>query len=135
MSRTNLELARSAYAARFGSEEWSAWVEEFVAPEFELDDRTLPEVSRNLRGPEAAYADAAHMNDSFEDIGYDIEELSELPDGRAFVRVRASARGRASGMRVDGTLGHVWSWSEGRATRPDVYGTWDDAVRAVEPVR
>ncbi len=130
MSRENVDLVRSAYAALLGSDEWSAWVESFIAPDFEIEDRTLPEVSKGLRGPAAAHAKAARMRESFDAVRYDVEEARELEDSRVLVRVHASARGKTSGIQVDGTIGHLWRCLEGRTTRLDVFGAWADALEA-----
>jgi hypothetical protein len=131
MSQENVELVRSAYSTLFGSEEWSAWVEEFIAPDFEIEDRTLPEVSQGLRGPDAAYAEASYLRESFDEVRYEVEDLQQLSDDRVLVRVRASARGLASGLQIDGTIGHLWAMKARKVTRLDVYGTWADALKAV----
>jgi SnoaL-like domain len=131
MSRSDVELVRSAYSTLFGSDEWAEWIEAFIASEFELKDRTLPDVAHDLRGPEAAYAAAAHVRESFDWVRYDIEELRQPTDGRVLVRVRASGQGSASGMHIDGTLGHFWAVADAKVVRLDVYATWSDALEAV----
>jgi hypothetical protein len=131
MSQEDMELVRSAYAQRWGTSEWSAWVESFIASDFELEDRTLPEVAQGLRGTEAVYAVAARMGESFEDVLYEIKETRVLDDGRVLVHVHAFARGRGSGVPIDGTLGHAWVCVDGRVRRLDVYARWDDALDAV----
>ena len=60
----DMGLVRSAYAHQWGSPEWAAWVESFIAPDFQLEDRTLPEAAQGLRGTEAAYAVAALASSS-----------------------------------------------------------------------
>jgi hypothetical protein len=74
-------------------------------------------------------AEATQMMDAFEDVHYEIEDLRDLGD-QIVIRVRGSARGRGSGIQVDGTLGHVWTLRGGKAARFDVYGTWEEALKA-----
>jgi ketosteroid isomerase-like protein len=125
-----VEALRRGYAAPFGHEEsFFAVLDAFAAPDFQVQDRTLPETASELRGVAAMRAEVAQMNEVFEDIRYEIEDLLELGD-RIVLRVRASARGKGSRMRIDGTLGHVWTLRAGKAERFDVYSTWDEALKA-----
>jgi ketosteroid isomerase-like protein len=125
-----VEALRRAYAAPFGQEESFAFLESFATSDFQLQDRTLPEAAPELRGVEAMRVESAQMTEAFEDVHYEIEDLLELGD-RIAIRVRGSARGRGSGIRVDGTLGHVWTLRGGKAARFDVYGTWEETLDAV----
>jgi hypothetical protein len=129
MSEENLEIVRSAYDVPYGGDEWLVRVDKFVASDCEVEDRTLPGVAQGLRGPAAMRAEAAHMREAFEDVSYSIEDLLDLDD-RVLVRVRGSGRGRGSGMRVDGTLGHLLRLHAGKLVRLDVYGTWQEALEA-----
>ena len=129
MSRQNLENVRRCYAAPYGGEEWLALVEEFVAADCELEDRTLPEVAVGLKGPAAMRALAAHMTDAFEDLNYEVEDVLDLDD-RVAVRLRGSGRGRGSGMRIDGTLGHLLTLRAGKLVRLEIYGGWDETLDA-----
>jgi len=130
LSQENVDLVREAYANPFGGEVWLALVDKFVAADCVIEDRTLPDVAVGLRGPGAARAEAAHMLDVFEDVDYAIEELRELDD-RVLVRVHGSAQGRGSGLRIVGTLGHLWTLRARKVVRFDVYGTWQEALDAV----
>jgi ketosteroid isomerase-like protein len=129
MSEENLEIVRSAYDVPYGGDEWLVRVDTYVAADFELEDRTLPGVAQGLKGPEAMRAEAAHMREVFEDVSYAVEDLVDLDD-RVLVRLRGSGRGKGSGIRVDGTLGHLWRLRAGKVVRVDVYGTWQEALEA-----
>jgi ketosteroid isomerase-like protein len=129
MSLENVENARSVYAAPYGGEEWLALVDEFVAADCELVDGTMSAAAVQLKGPAAMRAAAADMTETFEEIRYDVEDVLDLDD-RLAVRLRGSARGRGSGMRVDGTLGHLLTFRAGKLVRLEIYGTWDEAVAA-----
>jgi ketosteroid isomerase-like protein len=129
LSEANVELMRAAYATPYGGEAWLSLVDEFVAADCEIEDRTLPGVAVGLRGPAAARAEAAHMLDAFEEVDYAAEEFRDLGD-EVLVRVRGSGRGRGSGLRIEGTLGHLWTLRAGKVVRLDVYGTWQEALDA-----
>jgi hypothetical protein len=129
MSREFVEALRRVYAARFGHEESFAVIDAFATSDFQIQDRTLPEADSELRGVEAMRAEAAQMTEAFEDVHYEIEDLLDLGD-RIVIRVRGSARGRGSGIRIDGVLGHLWTLRGGKAERFDVYGTWEEALKA-----
>jgi ketosteroid isomerase-like protein len=131
VSQENVEIVRGAYTVPFGGEEWLAKVQEIVDPECEIEDRTLPEVAPGLRGPTAARAVAAQMLGAFDDVDYTVQDLVDLDD-RVLVRVRGSGRGKGSGIRIDGILGHLWTLRAGRVVRLDVYATWQEAVEAAE---
>jgi ketosteroid isomerase-like protein len=130
MSHEFVEASRRVYAAPFGQEESFAFLKAFATSNFQLQDRTLPEAGSELRGVEAMRAEVTQMTEAFEDVHYEIEDLLDLGD-RIVVRVRGSAQGRRSGIRIDGTLGHVWTLRGGQAERFDVYGTWGEALNAV----
>ena len=130
MSQENVELVRRAYTIPFGGEQWLAGVEELVAADCELEDRTLPEVASGLKGPAALRAEAAYMLDAFEDVSYTVEDLRDLED-RVLVRLRAAGRGRGSGIRIDGTVGALWTFRARKVVRLDIYGSWKEALEAV----
>lgn len=54
--------------------------------------------------------------DSFDGFTVEPERILERDD-RLIAVVHQSGRGRASGVQVDARLAHVWTVSEGRATR------------------
>ena len=129
MSEGNAEIVRRGYAVEYGGDDWLAIVDRYIAADCAVEDRTLPEVAADLRGPAAFRAGAAYMLDTFDEVGYVVEELREL-DNQTLVRVRGSARGKGSGVHVEGTLGHIWTLRAGKVVRLDIYPTWDDALAA-----
>ena len=126
MSRENVEIAVTGYEAVLRGES----SDDFLAADFEVHDRTLPEVSESRRGPDAMRAVREAMADAFDDFRYDVEEARDLGD-RVLVRAHVFARGRGSGIDLDGTMGHLWTFAHGKATRLDVYGSWAQALEAV----
>jgi ketosteroid isomerase-like protein len=129
MSEENVEIVRGAYDAPFGGEEWLAGLDALVDADFEIEDRTLPEPAPDLKGPAAGRAEAAQLLDALEDVNYPAEDLVDLDD-RVPVLVRGSARGKGSGIRINGTLGHLWRLRGGKVVRLVVYATWQEAREA-----
>jgi len=68
MGSANADLVRAAYELEYGGEDWHRWVDEHLSPEFEIEDRTLPDEFAGLSGSTAARAHAARMLDAFEQL-------------------------------------------------------------------
>jgi ketosteroid isomerase-like protein len=59
------------------------------------------------------------------------EPIEILEEGdRILVIARVRARGRGSGIEIDGTSFHLWTVAEGRATRFAAFGDRDEALAA-----
>ena len=127
MSRENVELVCRGYDAAT-REDWFL-AERLLSPDFEIHDRTVPEGSGSARGLDAVRASRAGMSEAFEDFRYDVEEAIDLGE-RVLIRAHVFARGKGSGLGLDGTMGHLWTFAEGKASRLDVYGSWHEALEA-----
>jgi ketosteroid isomerase-like protein len=57
------------------------------------------------------------------------EEVTDLGD-RAFMRVRFSGRARASGIKLDQTVFHLWTFRDGMPWRCEVFADEDRALKA-----
>ncbi len=66
--------------------------------------------------------------ESFEGFKVEPEQVVERDD-KLIAVVHQSGRGRASGVRVDARLAHVWTVKEGRAVRWEAVGDPDVAKR------
>jgi ketosteroid isomerase-like protein len=128
VSRENVEMLARGYEAVL-REDWSQ-TDALLGPDFQISDRTLPEAAGPERGEDALRAARSRMSEVFEDFGYEVQEAIDLGD-RVLVRARVFARGKGSGLDLDGIMGHLWTFSEGRASQLDVYGTWEEALGAV----
>ncbi len=64
------------------------------------------------------------------DVRYTVDEVVDLDD-RVLIRAHVSACGKSSGISLDGSIGHLWTFVLGKATRLDVYGGWPEALEAV----
>jgi ketosteroid isomerase-like protein len=122
MELGNLDLIRSIYAAwergDFSSVEWAHPEIEFV-----IADGPAPGSWRGLAG--LAEGSRSFLG-AWEDYHADVEEYRELDDERILVLVRASGRGKTSGMDV-GQLGakgaNLFHVRSGKVTRYVIY--WD----------
>jgi ketosteroid isomerase-like protein len=82
-----------------------------------------------LRGREAVFAFFQDQAEMFEDVRIDVERLAEAGD-KVLAFIRVTGKGRASGVGVDISIGHVWTVRDGVAIRGEGYGDRDEAVRA-----
>jgi len=65
--------------------------------------------------------------DSFDGFQVEPEQVVERGD-KLIAVVHQSGRGRASGVRVDARLAHVWTIKEGRAVRWEAVAAPEDAL-------
>ena len=103
---------------------------ETIDPDIVVQDRTLPEFREEIRGLRAYEAYLDHLAASFTDLRYEVESVHEV-GGRVVARIRASLRPAGTELSVAGTMGHVWSFENGKGTRLDTYPTWDETLEAV----
>jgi ketosteroid isomerase-like protein len=73
----------------------------------------------------------AEVYEAFDAVRLEPERLVAAPPDKIVVFVRLSARGRASGLRVDTPIAIVVTIRGGRAGRLDIYREPADAVAAV----
>lgn len=128
MSATDVESLRLAYEA-YAAGDFEAAMKH-VHPAFEFHDHSRLDARSNATGPEAMLANRRQVVDAFEDVSYEPLEFVEVAD-QILVRVRASGRGRHTGLTMVEETGQVWTLRDGQVVRLDVYRTWDEARRAV----
>jgi len=131
MSDRNVEIVRSAYEAfnRGAIEEAAALFDpsiEWSTPPNLPDAGTWAgeeEVRRGLEG----------LLEPWDDLQADLQELIPAPDGRVVALVRFSARGRGTGLAVEGAGvdAAVWTLSAGKVVRIEMYSGTADALEAV----
>ena len=129
MSRENVELVRAQYE-RWNAEEFEAWIEGFD-PEVEYGSSVAASTGvGEYRGHEGM---RRFVSDYFDDWEYFRLEPSEyFDDGpNVVVVMRAAARGRRSGVQIDGELAHVWTFRGRRAIRHQSFGSRAEALEAV----
>jgi ketosteroid isomerase-like protein len=127
MSQENLELVRRIYEA------WSAadlGLEHFDS-DFELHQTvTLIDSARVFRGHDGLLRAASELNSDLRDLSWEPQDFVAAPDNRVVVPFRFRGSGRASGIRMDMQLVHVWAIRDGLAIRCDTYDSLDEAREA-----
>ena len=130
MPQENVELARAQYE-RWNAGELDAWVAAFD-PEAEY----LSSVTAALdgRGEYVGHEGIRRfINEYLEGWEYFRLEPTEYLDAgtRVVVVMRATARGRGSGVRVERDLAHVWTFRGSRAIRHQSFASRQEALEAV----
>jgi ketosteroid isomerase-like protein len=120
MSRENVELVKSAFEAwnRGDLDEFAdhaaedvAWVEVTGRPDAVATERFGRTRMREALGS---------LFEAFESYRLDLEQLHDLGD-RVVAIVREVARGRASGLEVDGRWGYLITVENGEIARIEAY--------------
>jgi ketosteroid isomerase-like protein len=120
VATTDIELVKSAFDAwnRGSIDAFTAhmsddvaWVEASGRPEGEPTERL---------GRERLRLSLASLFDAFESYRLEVEQVHELGD-RVVAVVREIARGRSSGVEVDGLWGYLITVTDGRITRIEAH--------------
>jgi hypothetical protein len=113
-------------------EEMREAIEERWHPDLVLiQDPEFPGTAGEFHGYEGLMAANRELLESWESIHWQPREVQDLGGERYLVLVEASARGRGSGIPLEGgEIGHIVQLREGRAERLDTYRGWDAARRA-----
>jgi ketosteroid isomerase-like protein len=128
MSQPNVEAVRGFYADPRGlTVAWS----DVLAPEAEFDMSALyPDMA-----PSAGVAAVQRLRDTGPWVGSSIhlepERFFDVDDERVLVFVRVSATGQESGVEVEVSAAHEFTFRAGRLTRFKAYRDRDEALRAV----
>ena len=91
---------------------------------------TLPD-AQVYRGPEGVKRWAAVMNDAFEDLQMHFGEFEEVAPETVLVQVRATGRGRESGVEVEAPFWMLGSGTDGKLERMEFFPTAEEARAAV----
>jgi len=129
MSEENVNIARRGYEAlRAGDlEAVLELLDSDVSVEVHTGRPDLPEV---LHGHAGFLQNLRGLTEVFEDIEVEPEEFIDL-DEHLVVPIHTAGHGRASGIRIENRVVHIWTIREGRATRFRVYGTREEAFEAL----
>jgi ketosteroid isomerase-like protein len=128
MSQENVEIVRRMYAALTRGDGDS--VRELAVPEFVVDfSRRLVEPGV-LRGRDEALASLGQFRETWDD--WPVWEPQELidADDKVVALIRASARGKESGIEVDAYVWDLWTFHDGKLVELKYFG--DDRAAALE---
>jgi ketosteroid isomerase-like protein len=129
MPQENAERVRRAFDAFARGDLETAF--EFIDSSFEVHDRVIPEASPSKRGPDALIENVGLVREAFGDVLWEPREIVDLGD-RVLVRVHMSAQGHHTSLPIDEDVGHIYTLSNGKAVRLDIYRTWAEALNAAE---
>src|SRR5438874_2703735 len=129
MSQERIERLRTSYEA-FGRT--GVTDVDFLAPEFELHQASsIIDTAGVFHGKDAVRDVMQELEESFEDLDMEIENLIAAPDGEVVALVRIRGRGRGSRVEIDNHIAHVWSFRDDKAVRLVVYEEQTEALEAV----
>jgi ketosteroid isomerase-like protein len=115
MSQENVKLLREMYAQR-SLTEFAEWLH----PEAELRQaRAIPDTDAYY-GREEFVRGVSLWLEEWETFRYIPEEVIDLGE-RAFMRVRLSGRAKASGIKLDQMIFHLWTFRDGMPWRCEVF--------------
>jgi ketosteroid isomerase-like protein len=131
MSSDPADRLRNAYAAFNAGHDldWS-----LIDPAIQHDQTEGLFLDGVFYGPEGVRAAIEEIETDWEDLSYDLLEVTKLGD-RVLVLLRMTARVRDSQAELDAQVAHVWEFRDGRAVRWDVYGDHASARRAFNQAR
>ena len=127
----DVELVSRAYemlSARGTLEDWDWFFNEYALADCEMRPAQgrLPDVGlQGFRGREGFERFWRAVGEVLEDWQFALEELLPVPGDRIVAVVRATGRGRGSGVPLDFREAHVWTM------HGEAYLEVDDALRAV----
>jgi ketosteroid isomerase-like protein len=129
MSEDNVNLARRGYEAlRSGDLDG---VLEMLHSEVSVEVHTgRPDLPEVLHGHAGFLENLQGLTDVFQDIEIEPEEFIDL-DEHLVVPIYTAGHGRASGIKVENRVVHIWTIQDGKATRFRVYGTREEAFAAL----
>ncbi len=129
MSEQNVDLARHGYEALAAGE--IERVLELLDPDVLVEVHTgRPDLPETLHGHAGFLENLMGLTEVFEDIEIEPEEFIDLEDNLV-VPISTIGRGRASGIKVENRVVHIWTIRDGKAIRFRVYGTRREALAAL----
>jgi ketosteroid isomerase-like protein len=132
MSGTNLERAREGYEV-FNRGEIDRFLSEFVHPDYEFHTGVnVPSVPKVVRGRDGL---RDWIRQWFQEpwesqLHLDVERIEELDDDRVLALLTLRAKGRGSGVPVEGEYAHIFTFRDGLCLRLDGFATWAAALEA-----
>jgi hypothetical protein len=125
MSKQRAELLRKMYRQKT-----LAGLAESLHPEAEMHQESSIPDTDDYYGREEFVSGVTRWLDEWESFQYIPEEAVDVGE-RVLMRVRLSGRGKASGIKLDLTVFHVWEFRDEMPWRCDVFFREDQARKAV----
>ncbi len=129
MSQQNVEIVRRGYE-QFKSR--GMFVAEIVTPDFAWDMSNFlgwPE-QQVYEGVDGARSFLEAWTAAWDDWELEVDALHDAGD-KVVAVMRQRGRAKATGIPVDMSLAQVWTLSDGKEARMDMYSDPDEALKAV----
>src|SRR5512133_2746676 len=102
--RKSLDVFNAFICGELSREELANLFASLGDPQFEFrwhDERTMPDLPQDLRGPHAFIEFWEQLRSAWDDVTVEALELMEAPHDRVLALIRQSGRGRESRVPVD----------------------------------
>ena len=128
MSQENVEIVRNAYDAynRAGI----TAILDFLDPEIEWRNPAESPIAGVFVGHEGVIEWQRLADGAFEEMRFDPEQITELPDGRVLAVLRFHLRGRGSEIDTEVPFAHLITIPHGKATQVRMFTSEAAALKA-----
>jgi ketosteroid isomerase-like protein len=136
MSQENIEFVREAldvFNAFMRGELSREAVVNLGDPQFELrwhDERTMPDLPQDLRGPDAFIEFWEQLRSAWDDLTVEALELIEAPHDRVLALIRQSGRGRESGVPIEFHFFQLFTIRDGKVRNVEFFRHRAEALEA-----
>jgi len=130
MSRENVAVLRRAYEASSQGDREAFFG--MFAPEivWDLSRSSFPDAAV-YHGIDGVREWFDGLDDAFEDLYYEIEEITDLGPGQVLVVTRTQGHGQFTKIGVDYRFATVWTFRGGKVVRMDRFNDRAEALEAV----
>jgi ketosteroid isomerase-like protein len=128
VSEENVEIVRAAMVAYMGDDE--ATVRELAAPDVVISSRPDQPDVREHHGYDGMLRASEEWLEAWDEHTFEAAHVWDVGDF-VFVRTRESGRGRISGVRIETESTFVYTLSEHRIVRIQIFGSEEEALKAV----
>jgi ketosteroid isomerase-like protein len=128
MSPENVEIVQRAVAAYMGNDQ--ATFRELAAPEIVISTRPDQPDGRDHHGYEGMLQASAEWLEAWDEQTFDVARIWEA-EGFVFVGAQELRRGKISGVPMQHESIFVFTLSQGRIVRVQIFGSEAEALKAV----
>ncbi|MEA2208366.1 MAG: hypothetical protein QOF54_843 [Solirubrobacteraceae bacterium] len=128
MSQENVEIVQRAMAAYMGND--LATVRELAAPEIVISSRPDQPDAREHHGYDGMLRASAEWLEAWDEQTFDVARVWEAED-LVFVGAHELRRGKISGISLEHESIFVFTLSQGRIVRIQIFGSEPEALNAV----
>jgi ketosteroid isomerase-like protein len=129
VAQENAEIVRRCYECLNRGDIDEALVE--LADDFEMDwSNSIGPAKGVYRGKDEVRAIWASYLDAFEDVRWEVVDFKHMDEAMLIAATRFSARGRGSGVAVEGNGAQLWRFADGEALKVELHQGLPEAIKA-----